>query len=234
MRIHWLQHVSFEELGSIGEWAHRNGHELTCTRMYQQDHLPEISNIDWLIIMGGPMGVHDETQHPWLIQEKRLIGQAIAQGRIVLGVCLGAQLIAHILGAKVFPNAHREIGWFPVEITRAGQESPVFHAFPSRFDVFHWHGDTFDMPAGTVHLASSTACANQAFLYTDRVLALQFHLEVTPENVSALLKNCAGDLRAGPYVQSRQEILKPKEEYGRNQQFMDEVLQWLSKVGTNT
>jgi GMP synthase-like glutamine amidotransferase len=149
------------------------------------------------------MSVNDEAALPWLRAEKRFIRAAVARGTPVLGVCLGSQLIASALGARVYPNAQKEIGWFPLEAVRA--EGEAFR-FPERFPSFHWHGETFDLPPGAVHLARSAACANQAFQVGRRTLALQFHLEVTPEAVRAFINNSGDELKPGPYIQSAEEI----------------------------
>ena len=137
-------------------------------------------SIFWLIVMGGPMSVNDERQYPWPTAEKKFIADAIANGKIVLGVCLGAQLIANALGARVYPNHHREIGWFPVEGVTPEKTSVLGTLFPSQMNTFHWHGETFDLPEHAIHLARSEGCEHQAFCIGDRVLGLQFHLEATP------------------------------------------------------
>ena len=158
MRIHYLQHVRFEGLGCIETWAQSEKHSLTGTHFFQNDPLPELGNLDWLIVMGGPMGVADEQKYPWLTTEKRFIEKAIRDGKTVLGICLGAQLIADVLGARVYSIQHKEIGWFPIELTDEGQRSSLLGFIPDQFDVFHWHGDTFDLPDGATHLARSEAC----------------------------------------------------------------------------
>lgn len=179
MRVHWFQHVPFEDLGCIGPWLARHGHTMICTRWYADDPPPSIGDIDALIVMGGPMNVDEEPLHPWLATEKTLIRAVIDAGKPVLGICLGAQLIARSLGAAVTRNAHAEIGWFDVTLDRAAKGSKRFAGFPDSFSAFHWHGDTFAIPDGARLLMSSQACAHQAFEYGERVLGLQFHLEVT-------------------------------------------------------
>ncbi|MFN8628404.1 MAG: type 1 glutamine amidotransferase [Candidatus Binatia bacterium] len=201
MRIHYLQHVAFEGPGSIAAWAQRAGHQLTATRFHEAEHLPALEAVDWLVVMGGPMSVHDERAHPWLLQEKRFIEAAIAAGKTVLGICLGAQLIAQVLGARVYPNPVKEIGWFPVERTPQATATSVGAVLPARFEAFHWHGETFDLPADAVHLARSEACAQQAFVYRERVVALQFHLETTRTGVEDLSARCAAEIHPGPFVQ---------------------------------
>lgn len=198
MKIHWLQHVPFEGLGCIGPWLAANGHTVTCTRFWNNDRLPDADCVDGLIVMGGPMGVYDEALYPWLAAEKTFIKKIIAQNKPVLGICLGAQLIAEVLGAKVWKNRQREIGFFPV--TGAGK------FFPAEFTPFHWHGDTFGIPPGAKHLASSKATENQAFIYKNHVLALQFHLETTEESLMSLYENGRDEITAGPFMQTLDEM----------------------------
>ena len=163
MRIHCLQHVPFEGPAGIDDWAARKGYPVTTTLLFEHGKLPDREAFDWLVVMGGPMGVRDETDYPWMANEKALIGAAIAAGKTVIGVCLSAQLIAAALGARVYPNAHREIGWFPVALTDQGRASDLFAFLPHRFEVFHWHGDIFGLPDGAVHLAHSEGCEHQVF-----------------------------------------------------------------------
>jgi GMP synthase-like glutamine amidotransferase len=202
MRIVCLQHVAFEDAGLIAPWATARGHTLEMVRLDQGQPLPPAQTIDWAVVMGGPMSVHDEAQYPWLRDEKRWIAEAIARNRTVFGVCLGAQMIAQLLGARVYPNAHKEIGWFPVARTKQAGNAALLKALPPALTPFHWHGETFDIPAGAIHTFSSEACPHQSFIYSDRVVALQFHLEATPAGVQRLITHCPEDLAAGPFVQS--------------------------------
>ena len=139
MRAHYLQHVPFEGLGSIESWLQTAGYTITSSQLYQSDDLPNPQDIDMLIVMGGPMSINDEQDYPWLVTEKRFIKQVIDLGKPVLGICLGAQLIASVLGARVYPNAEKEIGWFPVNRVGTSQDS-VF-LFPEEMPAFHWHGN---------------------------------------------------------------------------------------------
>lgn len=198
MRIHWLQHVPFEGLGCIGPWLEDHGHDVSCTRLQDGGEVPGTNVVDGLIVMGGPMGVHDEAIHPWLAAEKAFIKEIIGQNKPVLGICLGAQLIAGVLGAPVTRNRYREIGFFPV--TGDGDRLPL------AFTAFHWHGDTFGIPPGAVHLAASAACGNQAFLCKDNVLALQFHLETTEESLMSLYENAKNEISAGPFMQTLEQM----------------------------
>jgi GMP synthase-like glutamine amidotransferase len=208
--IHWFQHVPFEGLGMIEPWLTARGHTSTLTRFYTNDVPPAMDEIDWLIIMGGPMGVYDRDRHPWLTDEIAFIREAIARRKTVLGICLGAQLIAAALGAKVYPNTHKEIGWFPVTLTDEGRRAPLLKGFPPMLPVFHWHGDTFDLPAKSAHLMTSRACVNQAFSYGERVIGLQFHLEVTPAGIDALIDHCSHEL--GGHEPAQAPFIQPAEQ----------------------
>ncbi|MBL7252441.1 type 1 glutamine amidotransferase [Alloalcanivorax marinus] len=208
MRVHYLSHVPFEKLGTLAEWFDAHGHAVNASRLYQGDPLPAPEDLDALVVMGGPMGADNEARYPWMADEKRLIEACIQGGKKVLGVCLGAQLIARVLGAPVTTNPEREIGWFPVQSTEAGAGDPLGALFSDSAPVLHWHGDTFAIPEGAVHLARSWGCDNQAFRYGDNVLALQFHLELAPDNARALCRECADELAdGGPWVQSEAEML---------------------------
>ena len=229
--IHYLQHVPFEGLGSIESWLVDNGHTLSSTHLYEQAYLPDITAFDMLIVMGGPMGIYDYHEHPWLKQEKKFIRASIDAGKTVLGICLGAQLIADVLGGKVTRNPDKEIGWFPVEVTTQGMDTAIGALLAEAEDVFHWHGDTFAIPPGAIHLARSAACEHQAFLYDGRVLGLQFHLEVTPAGAAALCSECANELTPARYVQTASEILAPAEYFQHINQLMQRILTQLLTPG---
>ncbi len=206
MRAHYLQHVSFEGLGSIEPWLCSAGCTVTRTLLFESTHLPDPGGIDLLLVLGGPMSVNDEAEFPWLREEKRLIRACAAAGKSVLGVCLGAQLIASAMGARVYRNRFKEIGWFPVEgIPSTGASG---FSFPPSLDAFHWHGETFDLPAGAARMARSQGCENQAFQIGRSVIGLQFHLETTGESAKAMVSHCAAELVPAKYVQSEAEILK--------------------------
>ncbi len=200
MNIHYFQHVPFEGLACMEDWVRRPSNKVTATRFYEDGRLPFVELFDTLIVMGGPMSVHDEKQYPWLVQEKELIKKAIERGKKVIGICLGAQLIAEVLGATVSKNTYREIGWMPVTKTAAAKTSGLFSDLPDTMDVFHWHGETFNLPNGATHLLSSEACANQAFSYGDNVLALQFHMEMTHDAIKLISEYCQDELIEGPYI----------------------------------
>ncbi len=227
LRIHWLQHVPFEGLGYIEPWAERHGHALSCTRLHAGDPLPTLDDFDWLIIMGGPMGVYEADQHPFIAAEIALIAAAITAGKRVLGICLGAQLMAAALGARVFPSGQREIGWFAVEPAPGSAASPFGGALTGPLTVFHWHGDTFDLPAGAVRLAHSRICAQQGFGVGSRVLALQFHPEIDPPGVAALAGEFGARLRPGSSVQSVGQLLAGHAHFAPAQRLLET---WLARL----
>ncbi len=230
LRIHYFQHVSFEGLGNIEEWASVNGHELSATKFYLDPTLPALDSFDWLVIMGGPMSVYDEQKYSWLVAEKQFIRQAIAAGKTVIGICLGSQLLAEALGAKVYPNDQKEIGWFPIEFTAEVSSHLLFSNLKNSGIVFHWHGDTFDLPPGAVHLAHSKVCQNQAFLFQTKVLGLQFHLEMSETSLKIMIENGRSELIEAKYVQSEHSILNPKEFFENNKKLLFTILDRLSTI----
>ena len=225
-RVHVLQHVSFEGPAAIADWLHMHGHSLQVTTLYQPHTLPDTARLDWLIIMGGPMGVHDESELPWLKAEKAFIRACIDAGKVVLGICLGAQLIADVLGASVRRHRDTEIGWFPVRPCDDHELAQLFADAPT---VLHWHGDTFAIPAGARHLCRSEACDNQAFLYGDRVLGLQFHLESTRESLAQLCHACGHELVPSQWVQDAATLQGPAANFRDNQQRLARILAWLAR-----
>ena len=224
MKIHWFQHVPFEGLGSIENWALEHGHELSCTRIYAGEQPPTADNYDWLIVMGGPMGVDDLAEHPWIVGEKLAIRVAIDARKHVLGVCLGAQLIASVLGAQVAVNGQKEIGWFPVRLTQNAALSPFFVDFTDKFDAFHWHGDRFDCPRSGLRMALSDVCDQQAFVYKERVLGLQFHLETTPATAAALIEHCGHELVEGASIQTAEQMLAEPQRFTELNRLMAALL----------
>lgn len=234
MRIHCLQHVPFEGPAAIADWAAKRGHSLSISRLYAGEALPSIDAFDWLLIMGGPMNIYEEQQYPWLAAEKACIDQALASGKTLLGICLGAQLLADRLGSQVYAGAEREIGWWPLDLTEAGRQSDLFDELEMPLQAYHWHGDTFDLPADAVCLASSSACVQQAFLYDQRVLGLQFHFEVTAESMRRLIDHCGEEIVAGRYVQSTEQMLAvPSSTFTRLHRCLFSLLDRLEKGVAN-
>ena len=229
MRAHYLQHVPFETLGYMEPWLRDAGYEISCSPLYRSAAFPDLETVDLIIVLGGPMSVNDEDAFPWLIEEKRFIRDAIEAGKPVLGICLGAQLMANSLGARVYKNHFKEIGWFPLQgIPRSG--SPGIFSFPPTMDVFHWHGETFDLPSGAFLLARTEACRNQAFQIGRNVIGLQFHLEMMPESARALVSNCRDELLPAKYVQSEAAILEvDSEKYQEINREMDRILTFLTR-----
>ena len=203
MNVHVLQHAAFEGVGSMSRWFASRNADVRYTRFYESAKLPDPGRVDLVIAMGGPMSVDDEQAHPWLAPEKEFIRETIRLGQPVVGICLGAQLIASALGSRVYPGRHTEIGWFPVEAVAA--DGDVFQ-LPGGLTAFHWHGETFDLPDGAVRLAKSEACDNQAFQIGRNVVGLQFHLETTPRSAAQLLQHCGHELVPGEFVQTEQVI----------------------------
>ena len=178
------------------------------------------------------MNADEESRFPWLADEKRAIERAIAARKHVLGICLGSQMIARVLGAKVTRNRHTEIGWFPIERTEEAAASAVGRALPARAEVFHWHGDTFALPAGAVQLARSAACEQQGFVYDERVLALQFHPEMRHESVLAFVEGGADELVPGTFIQTRAAMLAEPARFARLEALLRPVLEAFAREAT--
>lgn len=225
MKIHCLTHVPFEDAAAIETWAYRRGYSLTYTRLYNNEPLPPLESFDLLTVMGGLMSAYEHEQYPWLIEEKQFLRKAIDKKKKILGICLGAQLLADVLGGKVTPNIYKEIGWHEVTLTEQADQSPLFSSvFPARFTVFQWHGDTFQIPSGAIHLAENKACPNQAFQFGSDVLALQFHLEYTQESIEKMLLNCAHELTDGPCIQKPKTIRSGFDRIPDTQNFLFSLL----------
>lgn len=204
MRMAVLQHVPFEGPAAIAEWAAARAVATNTAHLYRGNAPPSLDAFDMLTVMGGPMSANDEAVLDWLSSEIALVRDAIAADKIVLGICLGAQIIAKALGGTVYKGREKEIGWFPVERTEAAH--PLFVGLPAKFMAFHWHGETFNLPDGAVRLASTPSTDNQAFAVGKRALGLQFHMEATKESVNALIENAADDIGCGPYQQQPDEL----------------------------
>jgi GMP synthase-like glutamine amidotransferase len=204
MRIHSLEHQPAEGPARIADWAVARGHPLTRTALYADEPLPAMETFDLLVIMGGGMNIYQHRDYPWLVAEKEFLRRAIEAGKPILGICLGAQLLADVLGGKVYQNPEKEIGWFPVQFL---DRAAPFAAFPETMNVMHWHGDTFDLPPDARLVAGSQGCPRQAFVWGDRVVGLQFHLEMGAVNVADLAHVSVEDLTPGRFVQSAAQLL---------------------------
>jgi len=196
MHIAILQHVAHEGPAALADWAAARGHDTTTYPLYADPSLPAPDDFDCLVVLGGGMSVDDGDVHPWLEPERTLMRAALAAGRPVIGICLGAQQLARALGAAVFPNGEREVGFWPIR--RVGNALPL----PAALTVCHWHGDTFSLPEGAVLLAESDACRNQVFVTGDGLgLGLQCHLEATLQWVAACCTHDACYLIPGRWMQ---------------------------------
>ena len=179
MRVLVLQHIACEHPGVFSEVMRERGVEAVPVELDRGEPLPDWRRFDGVLAMGGPMGAADDAEYPWLAPEKQLVREAVEAGRPFLGVCLGVQLLAAALGARVYEAPRSEVGLLPVELTAEGREDAMFAGFDERLLSVQWHADTFDLPSGAVHLARSPAVANQAFRSGERAYGVQFHLEVT-------------------------------------------------------
>jgi GMP synthase-like glutamine amidotransferase len=230
MRIACVRHVPFEGPGTIAEWAASRGHTMVEVAA-PMGEFPAPGSFEMLAVLGGPMGVYEIGAHPWLVSERSFIADSIEAGALVLGVCLGAQLLADAVGGSVHAGSEREIGWFPVRLTPVGRESGLFAGWPDTFVAGHWHGDTFDLTPPLVSAASSEVTPNQAFEACDgRAVGLQFHLEWTPEIVRALIGNCGDELATGgPWVQSASDLLAGAASFARSRELLFEMLDRLEE-----
>jgi GMP synthase-like glutamine amidotransferase len=223
MNILCYKNADCEHPGIITDWAAEKGYRMDTIRWYRGDNGTDAAHEpDMLVIMGGPMNIYEDEQYPWLPEERRLIKDMIHSGRIVLGICLGSQLIAAALGSKVYRNRFTEIGWFPVRFT--GEALRRFPGLPAETEVFHWHGETFDLPEGATLLASSEATVCQAFNWGDNVYAFQFHLEVTKDMVGEFTRAFAPDLVPGEYVQDSRTINGITSSFNQNHLYMRSIL----------
>lgn len=205
-------------------WLTEQGHDLFCTRLWAGDVLPPADSLAALIVMGGPMGIYDHDEYPWLLAEKSFLTEVVAQETPTLGICLGAQLLADVLGAEVTANWEKEIGWFPVQTTTDMPES-LASVFPREMNVFHWHGDTFTLPDDAVRIFESVACENQAFLYKEHTLGLQFHLETTRDSAATLIDNCRDELVRSPWIMPEKEMLNRTDDFHTINACMHQLLQ---------
>jgi GMP synthase-like glutamine amidotransferase len=232
MRITCLQHVEYETPEAIGAWAAARGHAFeTVAPLFER--FPAAADLDMLVVLGGPMGAYEDAVYPWLVSEKRFIREAIDAGKLVFGVCLGAQLVAAALGGDVYPHDVREVGWFPAHLTEAGRRSRVLSVLPDEFTVGLWHGDTYRLPPGLATAASTEACRNQAFeAKGGRVVGVQFHLEWTPEALRGLVERHRDWIeQGGPFVQTAAEFLDPGPALGHGTELLHTLLDAMGAVG---
>lgn len=208
MRVHALQHGNIPDHVTIQEIIEDMEHEFRLSHPANGDSLPPVNDFDWLIVLGGIMDTHETEKHPWLIEEKKLIRESVDSGKIVLGICLGAQLLADSMGAVISKSEYKEIGWHGVRKTDEAKSSPVFGTFPDWFNVFQWHDYTFELPEGSILIAENDCCRNQAFEYDNgRVIGLQFHPEFNNDCIRMLATEHADKIVEGKYIQPQEAIM---------------------------
>lgn len=184
-----IHHVPHEGLGTFEEPLKESGHKLRFLKVYEPEaNWSECEQIDALVVMGGPMAVYEKHKHPFITKELKLIERVLKAEQPILGICLGAQLLAYVLGARVRKNSQKEIGWYPLMREPGADGDPLCEPFGQTETVFQWHGDTFALPKGAARLFSSPLCSEQAFRYSDAVYGLQFHVEVTEAMIGAWLR----------------------------------------------
>ncbi len=227
MRIHSLEHQAAEGPGKILDWASIHRHSVTRTALYANELPPALDAFDLLVVMGGGMNIYQHRDHPWLVTEKEFLRRAIDAGKPILGICLGAQLLADVLGGKVYQNPEKEIGWFPVDIT---DRSAPLGAFPARMNVMHWHGDTFDLPPGARNVAASDGCPRQAFVFGDRVVGLQFHLEMGAVQVADLANVSIEELVPARFVQTPEQLTRTPADLAASHEALFSLLDQLGRM----
>ncbi len=229
MNVHIFQHIKSDVPHSITDWLEMRGHSYEITKFPLDPSLPNAEDIDWLIVLGGPLSVHDEAKFPWLKSEKSFLKAMIDSGKPVLGFCFGAQLIAEALGAKVYVSKFPEIGWLPVYTKKSMGNSKIFKYFPDTFTAFHWHNEAFSLPEGANVVASSPACENQMIVYNNNILAIQCHLELGIAEIEKYIEKNADILVKDEYVQTAEEIRNNINYAKLTQDLLHEVLYKMEK-----
>ena len=229
MHVHIFQNEEIEGPAFIEEWANENSHQLSYSRFFQDFTIPELSEVDLLVILGGPMNIYEEDRYPWLVAEKKFINDYIQISGKTLGICLGAQLVADSLGSKVYKNDETEIGWHPI-CKRLDANDSWLQSLPEKITPFHWHGETFDLPKTATKLFLSEATKNQGFVFNKRVYGLQFHLESRPEDVDAMINKFSNDIRVSEFVQSAEKIRDENHRFDVNKNMIFSLLDHISKI----
>ncbi|MFC1728880.1 type 1 glutamine amidotransferase [candidate division KSB1 bacterium] len=216
IRVHYLQHDDFVRPAETDTWARQKGHPVTRSKLlpdrdglrHEANTFPDPASFDLLIIFGGTMSTYDDKEFRWLTNEKKFVERTVQSGKAVYGICMGAQMLAAVLGANVYRNRYKEVGWHEVTLTPEAARSQVFGILPDRFMAMHWHGDVFDIPRDCTRIAFSEATPNQAFEYDSRIFATQFHPEYNLQSVEEGIQYTPEDLNCSAYAQSAEEILK--------------------------
>lgn len=224
LRIHALINYSIADLGTIEEWARKKGHDVQTTFVSEERGFPNVNAFDMLIILGGIMGAYEEEKHPWLKKEKQFILEAVQAKKKILGICLGSQMLADVLGGKAYPHTHQEVGWWEVRFDSKVEKFPLFKGLPKRIKAFQFHGDTFDVPKDAEWLAESDGCKNQAFIYGDRILGLQFHPEFNEEKLREIATLFSDSFTEGTYKQLPEEFLGQEVNMKQAKKFLFKLL----------
>ncbi|SDM09559.1 GMP synthase-Glutamine amidotransferase [Modicisalibacter muralis] len=228
MHIYFLQHTAYDGPARLTDWLTGMGHSHNVCHLYADEAPPRLEDCDALIVLDGYQDIDDSERYPWLKREKKLLARALKSGKPVLGIGMGAQLLAAGLGAVVSPGTHAETGWHSVTLA---PESPF--DLPERFEAFHWHRTIFGLPDDALPLGSSAASPVQGFAWdAGRVIGLQCRLEVTDASAAALVEHAPESLQtAGPFVQNRDEIFADPRRFDHLAALLDRVLvRWLAST----
>ncbi len=228
METYIFQHVEFEGPGILQKLLESRGHNIHVVKLYAGDPIPHEDDIDFAIMLGGPMSVLDEANYPYFVREKELCRDMIQLGKPLLGICLGAQMIASAFRAAIINAPEKEVGWFPVQWNDCSDKHGTGKG---TINALHWHGQMFKIPKEASKLASSEGCENQAFKLGSAI-ALQFHLEASPESVKSMLKNCSEDYAntSGKFIQSEKEIRELSSQYMKEaNDFMEKIIDSMLK-----
>lgn len=207
MRILYVLHANFERPGVIEDWASRQGFSQSYLRPFAGDKTPAEIAFDILILMGGPQSSLELKKYPYLKEEIAFTAKVIKSGKFVLGFCLGAQIIGEAMGANAERSPHKEVGIYPIKLTKEGKEDPILKELPHEFPVVHWHNDMPGIANGAQVLATSEGCPRQIVRYGERTYGFQCHPEPKLENIREMIQFCSDDLVPGPFVQTSQELL---------------------------
>ena len=236
MRLHLLEHDDLDFSNTnITMWAKKKGYNVEHTYVCNHEKLPGFRDFDWLMVMGGSPHAWEEDINTWLPDEKAFIAEAVKRNKMILGICFGAQLVAEALGGRVFPNKHKEIGWYEVNLTLEGEKSFLFASVPKKFVTFHWHADHFSLPPGCMRLAYSEPTLNQAFICLNRPIAcVQFHPEFTRDMIRHFSLESSEDWIPDHYVGGRDVVLQQTEKMNDNYWLMEALLNNMDREFGNT
>jgi GMP synthase (glutamine-hydrolysing) len=207
MKIHFVIHADFEMPGIILYWARENGFEMTYTKTFKGEKLPQTEAFDWLILMGGPQSPLELDLYPYLADEIKLVERAVAADKVVLGFCLGAQVIGEAHGGKTERSPNKEVGIYPITLTEKGKKDPLLNGLEPTFQVMHWHNDMPGLGTDSAILAYSEGCPRQIVKYAPKIYGFQCHPEPTQNDIAGMVEHCESDLHPGRYVQTKEQLL---------------------------